>query len=302
MLLQVLEREPSSCRAHHDHDAQLQSAGHDPTRPIVIDSDNESDVGSTIRHQSQARKRTLPSQNDQIKSTTRRNTRRSRGPTGSSPSQCQTSPGVFYPDLPTMIPRAGRGIIDDTNTAPSQEHLDRQLAQRLQDEEYLQILPKPAPVQVTTKLGREKEHRHSSIQKLPLGLAPDNSGSRNRRHGNIAQSISYATWAQPEVSVATRLCDVCADRHPVTELPFLAECKHQPQTCSSCYTKWIARQLESNGWRGARCPESECNIKLTYNEIRQNTSNGVFQQYDRFITRTALNEDCTFRDPAICAR
>jgi hypothetical protein len=116
--------------------------------------------------------------------------------------------------------------------------------------------------------------------------------TRARRRNRRAHRLLYT--AQEKVSVANRECLVCGNSTPVTELPSLAGCEHPPQICSTCYSKWITAELQQSNWRESRCPESRCNVELTYNDIQRNASLETFQQYDTFITRAALNEDCKF--------
>jgi hypothetical protein len=209
---------PPSYRNRHHHNAQLRSAGHDPTHPIVIDdSDNEGDKGPsapTAGNLSQARKRMPSSKRGQIHTTTWK-------------SKCQSQESssfghpqdVYYPDLSAKLPRAENDI--NTTTV---------------------------------------------------------------------------------VSVATRQCSVCGDNSPIAELPSLAECKHLPQTCSTCYAGWIKVQLQESSWREARCPESTCHVKMTYSEIQQIAPVEIFQQYDTFIARAAFIEDCKFQRSALLTR
>lgn len=111
------------------------------------------------------------------------------------------------------------------------------------------------------------------------------------RDGPLARQLGE-TEKPPEIAFeTTRDCVVCAKEFPVAELPSLVACVHLPQTCATCYSTWVATQLQYNGWREAKCPEEECRTQLTYFEIQQMISPDVFQQYDTFITRTALGED-----------
>jgi hypothetical protein len=137
----------------------------------------------------------------------------------------------------------------------------------------------------------------------PIELASDHLDSLSGHERLIkAQLVSCATLARKEVSVANRECPVCGNSSPVTKFPLLADCKHPPQTCSTCYAKWVAIQLESSSWMDVRCPETKCNVKMSYNEIQLNASFEVFQQYDTFIARAVLNKDRKFRHPAILTR
>jgi hypothetical protein len=196
MRLLILGGMPPSYRNRHYHNAQLWSAGHDPTHPILIDdSDNEGDKGPsapTARNLSQARKCMPSSKQGQINTTTWRNKRRSQESSSFGHSQ-----DVYYTDLSGKFPRAE----NDINTATV-------------------------------------------------------------------------------VSVATRQCSVCGDSSPIAELPSLTECKHLPQTCSTCYAGWIKVQLQESSWREARCPESTCHVKMTYRGIQQNALVEIFVSFN----------------------
>jgi hypothetical protein len=225
MRLPILEGMPPSYRNRQGHNAQLQSAGHDPTHPIVIydsDKDNEGDIGPSAPTARQTRKRTSSSKRGQV-NTIRRNRRGNQGSSSFSHLQSESPPDVIYPDLSAKLPRAE----DDINAA---------------------------------------------------------------------------TVAQEVVSVATRECPVCGDSSPIAEWPSLAGCEHPRGTCSACYAIWITAQLQESSWTEARCPESTCHVKMTYDEIQQYALVDIFRQYDTFITRALLNEDRKFRHSALLTR
>jgi hypothetical protein len=110
----------------------------------------------------------------------------------------------------------------------------------------------------------------------------------------LAQQLQEEEERSRVPIVATRACVVCDESHPISDLPSLAECEHLPQTCATCYSEWLAAQLEGSGWREAKCPESECQTKLNYYEIHQLATPETFQQYDTFIARAAISEDRKF--------
>jgi hypothetical protein len=107
----------------------------------------------------------------------------------------------------------------------------------------------------------------------------------------LARQLQVEEDQMQQAPVPTRECTVCDDGFPVSALPSLAACSHPPQTCSGCYAGWVAAQLEGNGWGGAKCPERGCKVKLTYYEIQQTATTEMFQKFDTFIARTALNDD-----------
>ncbi|EDU50409.1 conserved hypothetical protein [Pyrenophora tritici-repentis Pt-1C-BFP] len=93
----------------------------------------------------------------------------------------------------------------------------------------------------------------------------------------------------------SRDCVVCGDSVQIVDLPSLADCDHQPETCTGCYSGWIAAQLQESGWREVKCPGDGCKVQLSYQEIQAYASPKTFQQYDTFITRAAVGDDPNFR-------
>jgi hypothetical protein len=155
-------------------------------------------------------------------------------------------------------------------------------------------------INTTTRRRRSRESgsfNHSQSESSLDVYYPDLSAKLPRVENNINAKV-----AQEPVSMAIRQCLVCSDSFPVAELPMLAECKHLPHTCSTCYAGWIAAQLQGSSWTEARCPESTCYTKMTYSEIQQNAAVEIFQQYDTFIARAALNEDRKLRHSAFLTR
>lgn len=155
-------------------------------------------------------------------------------------------------------------------------------------------------INTTTRKRRSRESgsfNHSQSESSLDVYYPDLSAKLPRVVNNINAPV-----AQEVASVAIRQCLVCSDSFPIVELPMLAECEHLPHTCSTCYAGWIAAQLQGSSWTEARCPESTCHIKMTYREIQQNAQVEIFQQYDTFIARAALNEDRKLRHSALLTR
>ncbi|KAF2823247.1 hypothetical protein CC86DRAFT_409172 [Ophiobolus disseminans] len=117
----------------------------------------------------------------------------------------------------------------------------------------------------------------------------------------LAQFLQEEEDRSRQTTTSTRECAVCGDSHPISELPALAECEHPPRTCADCYAGWVASQLEGSGWREAKCPDGECNIKLTYHEVQQIATPEIFVKYDTFIARAAISEDPNFRWCRACS-
>jgi hypothetical protein len=116
MRLPILVGTRPSYRNYHDHNVQLQSAGHEPTHPIVIDdsdNDNKGDIGSIVsitRRNSQTRKRTSSSKRDQANTTTQKIRRRNQESSSFGHSQSKSSPEVFSLDLSARLPRVKTDI------------------------------------------------------------------------------------------------------------------------------------------------------------------------------------------------
>jgi hypothetical protein len=123
------------------------------------------------------------------------------------------------------------------------------------------------------------------------GSTDDHHVAQTELDAELAWQLQEEEERNLETSLAIRECPVCTDSFPITTLPSLTDCTHAPQTCTICYAGWVAAQLEGSSWREAKCPESNCKVKLTYDEIQHIATAEVFEQYDTFITRTALNED-----------
>ena len=98
-----------------------------------------------------------------------------------------------------------------------------------------------------------------------------------------------------KVPKRSRDCVVCGDGVQIVDLPWLASCDHQPETCTDCYAGWISAQLQDSSWREVTCPGNGCKVKLSYHEIQSWASPETFQQYDTFIARAAFSDDRKWR-------
>lgn len=233
---------------------------------------------------------------------------------------------VGYPDLLLEVRQAERQILSPRTNADAehlgnirnqtalQERLERRLDKRLQREEKnacrtakmphahrrvtisQQTMPNPSKREI--QLQRSKVQLVSAQQgtrEEPIELEADfRSNLDDMGRKGIVEKVTIAEQtAKVAGHVSRKACEclVCGDSFPVTELPSLAGCSHPPQVCAICYAKWVAVQLEESSWREAKCPESKCNVRLTYFEIKHITTHDVFEQYDNFIARAALNED-----------
>ncbi|KAH7073313.1 hypothetical protein FB567DRAFT_454260 [Paraphoma chrysanthemicola] len=112
---------------------------------------------------------------------------------------------------------------------------------------------------------------------------------------NLARMLQDEENLNQSTYRSTRECAVCGEQQPISELPSLADCEHVPQTCTECYADWVTAQLEESSWKEAKCPESKCQMTLTYHEIQGIATQDTFQKYDTYITRAAISEDPNFR-------
>jgi hypothetical protein len=244
--IMLLSKEvPTSHGNSRDHGVRLQSAGHNPTRPIMINDDDNS--GSNIeppappvRYTSQVQKSMALLERDRMNLTSH-----------------QTSP-MRTQDIRSQNMSRAR-FIDSEDSEALQERLGSRLGQ--QRKKIAHVRPRFA---------------HKGTRENPIDV----------------ELVSNVRAKKPIVEIPE--CSVCGDSCPGAELPSLAGCEHPPQTCSTCYTAWLAVQLRGSSWREAKCPVSKCKVKLTYQEIQQYASSESFQQYDTYIAHIALNEDRKF--------
>jgi hypothetical protein len=90
--------------------------------------------------------------------------------------------------------------------------------------------------------------------------------------------------ASEEISPPTRMCVVCGDAVPVSQLPALMSCNHEPRTCADCFSNWIASELESKGWQNISCPETNCRNTLQHAEVQIYATLEIFLKYFPFIS------------------
>ncbi|CAE7205025.1 IBR domain containing protein [Pyrenophora teres f. teres] len=116
------------------------------------------------------------------------------------------------------------------------------------------------------------------------------------RHAKRSRSIpTKRRDSERKEPKRSRNCVVCDESVQIVDLPSLANCDHQPETCIDCYSGWIVAQLQDSGWREVACPGNGCKVKLSYQEIQAYASPETFQQYDTFIARAAFSDDPNFR-------
>lgn len=228
-------------------------------------------------------------------------------------------------------------FLDSEDAAQLQERLDRKYALELQQQEENQFQNSLfAQLNAAAHRPEEQRFRRSLGRPVPAGTQDDpidldsdsDSDDSDRvvftgRQGGVDRTADHddpmdidegpsqedldaelAQFLQEEyedrvrqAGAGTRECVVCGDSCATSGLPSLADCEHPPRTCSECFSGWLTAQLQDSGWRKAKCPDSECTVKLTYHEIQHLATPQIFGQYDSFIARAAISEDRMFYIP-----
>jgi len=67
----------------------------------------------------------------------------------------------------------------------------------------------------------------------------------------------------------TRDCVVCSEEIPIPDFPALMDCEHEPQTCASCYNRWIESELNTKAWSDIKCPEHRCKVLLQHFDVQR---------------------------------
>ena len=299
----MLKEVPLLCQTRRDHDhrpQQTTTSGHDPARPIWIDdSDDEGGDRRTPyelpqRFDSQASKRTLSIHGDRTSAGMLRR-RQIRRLTSYKAAPNDTL-GLVYPDLSVGLLRAGERAISTSQDLGPVRFLDSSDASNLLEHLSSQRA-QPMHRNQRTLAKSDRRAERGSIRNLsssqgtrdePIDLESCFLGSVQRE---CTADLNHQRGHGSYKGARSRECLVCGDAFPATKFPFLSACKHLPQTCPNCYAEWISVQLKESGWREVKCPENNCDVKLTYTDILHTTTPKTFEQYDTFLTRTALNED-----------
>lgn len=201
-------------------------------------------------------------------------------------------------------------------TVALQEEEDRRLAERLQAEQddlliftggqwtNTRLGTKDRPIDLDCSLSFSKAPRAARSvlghDRASKPMLKPNPHQQETFDAAIARQLQREeTQAQDERlrQAASRVCDcaVCGGSALVIEMPSLSSCSHEAEVCGSCYASWITSQLEANGWQEVKCPGISCKINLAYEEIQAYARREVFERYDAFKARSALNSDPNFR-------
>jgi hypothetical protein len=98
----------------------------------------------------------------------------------------------------------------------------------------------------------------------------------------------------PELPKA-RDCTSCTESIPIADLPSLPNCTHTAEVCRDCLALWIAAELSTNGWRGIKCPGTNCQVVLQHHDVQAYASTETFTKFDEFSVREALGDDPDFK-------
>lgn len=91
-------------------------------------------------------------------------------------------------------------------------------------------------------------------------------------------------------------CQICFDVKPEEEFPsrrMTKKCKHDAtDCCSECLNHSISTAFEGNMWDDIRCPI--CNEQLQFQDMAELAPPSVFERYDAFYLRRALEQDLPY--------
>jgi hypothetical protein len=73
-------------------------------------------------------------------------------------------------------------------------------------------------------------------------------------------------------------CASCADTFPLEEFRRLSQCRHDVETCRTCFEKWLSAQINDAVVDRIECPSSECDTVFEYDEVREHASDEIFQR------------------------
>lgn len=263
-----------------------------------------------------------------------RQSRLSPGPTAEEVSRPRSYSATNQSAPSTALLESRAAVQNQLDRIASQEESDRRMAERLQREEdallnsLLASLSghqqgqrgrgSPIPHQGGTRNDPIQVDSDSDVDDLMEIDADTNSSGmgesvievrttneRRSAEGMLSRFTGIFSWQRrppshifevpsPELSIRYRDCAVCGDATPIADLPALANCEHEPETCAACFAAWIESELDKKGWRTIKCPGSECRILLAHHDVRQYATEEVFERYDVFAMRAALGDDPNF--------
>jgi hypothetical protein len=73
-------------------------------------------------------------------------------------------------------------------------------------------------------------------------------------------------------------CASCANAFPPDEFRRLSRCRHDAETCRTCFEKWLMTQINDAVVVRIECSSSECDTVFKYSEIQEHVSDETFQR------------------------
>ncbi|PVH93082.1 hypothetical protein DM02DRAFT_509895, partial [Periconia macrospinosa] len=81
-------------------------------------------------------------------------------------------------------------------------------------------------------------------------------------------------------------CEACGEIIPLTDIPQLRFCSHDPTLCRGCPAHWIESSLSSSS---IKCPAAGCKATLQRRHIETYASPGVSERYENQILMQSLS-------------
>lgn len=94
----------------------------------------------------------------------------------------------------------------------------------------------------------------------------------------------------------SRECVVCTSSYfaeAFSKRTLTTSCSHLVSTCKRCIKKWIRTELTAKGWDRITC--TQCPSLLRHPDVEAFAAADVFERYDRFATRAAMEAIPGFR-------
>jgi ribosomal protein S27E len=159
---------------------------------------------------------------------------------------------------------------DETN-----EPLQEAVVQPLEEEQIqsastapephaVKVLEEPAVDTSVNAASRSAMHIHESPRNRIIDL--ETSGCLE------SQPLSAGSTTDSEVE-----CPSCSEI--LSEATRLAECTHEPNICGLCCDSWVYQHIiDRTPTDQIPCPSEGCDARFSYDEVREHTSPGVFEE------------------------
>jgi hypothetical protein len=78
--------------------------------------------------------------------------------------------------------------------------------------------------------------------------------------------------------MVTTECVVCYESFPPWTRGVTKECAHKRTVCKSCLEQHIEVAVKKGGWDTLKCPEEQCKLKLSFEDVKAGASKEVFMR------------------------